>query len=269
MNNNLFLRELRSNSVTLMIWTLVITALTVLTMSFYGVFLENNQKILAMFSILPEGTLQFKGITDVNNLFSVLGFYSANNVIYMLVLGSIYSIVLASGILLREEYGKTAEFLLAWPLTRGEIFLSKAAVVLLNVLVINIVTALAGYITLEIVKREPFSVNAFLVMSVYTLMLNLFFAALGLFMSTLVKRARPITTLSIGLVLILYFIFTISNITDSLSKFGYVSPYKFARLDILDPHYRIEFISVLYFAGLSILLTFLSFRLYKRKDIYL
>lgn len=269
MNSNLFFRELRSNALTLLIWTVVITALTALTMSFYGVFLENNQKILAMISILPEGTLQFKGISDVDDLFSVLGFYSANNVIYMLVLGSIYSIVLSSTILLREEYNKTAEFLLAWPLTRGEIFFSKAAVVFLNVLVINVVTAIAGYITLEIVKREPFSTNAFLVMSLYTLMLNLFFATLGLFMSTLVKRAKPITTLSIGLVLILYFIFTISNITESLSAIGYVSPYKFVNLDTLNPNYGIEFISVLYFAGLTLLLTMTSFRFYRRKDIYL
>ena len=179
MNSNLFMRELRSNAVSLFIWTSVITALTALTMSFYGVFLENNQKILAMISIIPEGTLQFKGISDVDDLFSVLGFYSANNVIYMLVLGSIYSIVLSSGILLKEEYNKTAEFLLAWPLTRGEVFYSKAAVVFLNVAVINIVTAIAGYITLETVKREPFSTDAFIVMSVYTLLLNLFFRIAG------------------------------------------------------------------------------------------
>lgn len=268
-NRNLFKRELRSNAVSLLIWTSVITALTALTMSFYGVFLENNQKILAMISILPEGTLQFKGISDVDDLFSVLGFYSANNVIYMLVLGSIYSIVIASGILLREEYNKTAEFLLAWPLGRGEIFFSKAAVVFLNVLVINIVTAVAGYITLETVKREPYSTDAFIVMSAYTLLLNLFFASLGLFMSTLVKRARPITTLSIGLVLILYFIFTISNITEGLSIIGYATPYKFVGMDTLAPDYRLEFISVLYFGGLSLLLTFTAFRLYRRKEIYL
>ncbi len=269
MNSNLFLRELRSNAISLLIWTAVITVLTALTMSFYGVFLENNQKILAMISILPEGTLQFKGISDVDSLFSVLGFYSANNVIYMLVLGSIYSIVLSSGILLREEYGKTAEFLLAWPLTRGEVFFSKAAVVFLNVLVINIITAVVGYVTVEAVKVEPFSTEAFLVMSLYTLMLNLFFASLGLLMSTLVKRARPITTLSIGLVLILYFIYTISNITESLSQSGYVSPYKFVRLNILDPGYRIELISVLYFIGFSLIFILVSYRLYRKKDIYL
>jgi ABC-2 type transport system permease protein len=269
MNSNLFLRELRSNALSLLIWTAVITFLTALTMSFYGVFLENNQKILAMISILPEGTLQFKGISDVNDLFSVLGFYSANNVIYMLLLGSIYSIVLSSGILLREEYGKTAEFLLAWPLTRGEIFCSKAAVVFLNVLAINLVTAIAGFVTLEIVKREPFSRDAFLVMSAYTFMLNLFFASLGLFISTLIKRARPITTLSIAIVLILYFIYTISNITEGLSGLGYVSPYKFVDLDTINPGYRIEIISVLYFIGLSLLMAIASFRIYSRKDIYL
>jgi|AMWB02.1.fsa_nt_gi ABC-2 type transport system permease protein len=269
MNRNLFLRELRSNAVSLLIWTSVITALTALTMSFYGVFPENNEKILAMISIIPEGTLQFKGISDVDDLFSVLGFYSANNVIYMLVLGSIYSIVLASGILLREEYNKTAEFLLAWPLSRSDIFFSKAAVVFLNVLAINIVTAVVGYITLEIVKREPYSTDAFIIMSVYTMLLNLFFASLGLLMSTLVKRARPITTLSIGLVLILYFIFTISNITEGLSFTGYVTPFKFVGMDTLGPDYRLEFISVLYFCGLSLLLTFSAFRLYRRKEIYL
>jgi hypothetical protein len=61
MNRNLFLRELRSNALSLLIWTSVITALTALTMSFYGVFLENNQKILAMISILTGGDPAVQG----------------------------------------------------------------------------------------------------------------------------------------------------------------------------------------------------------------
>lgn len=122
MNRSLFLRELRINATALLLWTAIITFLTTATMSLYGIFLENNVKILAMISILPEGALQFKGVSNVNDLFSVLGFYSANNVIYMLVLGSIYSISLSSNILLKEEYGRTAEFLLSWPVTRKQVF---------------------------------------------------------------------------------------------------------------------------------------------------
>ena len=88
MNRNLFLREFRSNATGLLIWTAIIAFLTTATMSLYSIFLENNTKIRAMISILPEGALQFKGVSNVNDLFSVLGFYSANNVIYMLVTSS-------------------------------------------------------------------------------------------------------------------------------------------------------------------------------------
>jgi ABC-2 type transport system permease protein len=269
MNRNLFIRELKSNAFSLLIWMMVITLLVSVTMSVYGTFLDNNSKILGMMSLLPKGALQFKGISNIDDLFSVLGFYSANNVIYMLVLGSIYAIVLSSNILLKEEYNKTAEYLLTWPLTRSEVFFSKLAVVCLNVFLLNLITAMAGLISMMIVKREPFSVNAFLILSLYTLLLNLFFASVGLFMSTLVKRSKPITALSIGLVLILYFIYTLSKITDSISKIGYISPFKYVNLDTINPEYRVELWNTLYFIGLSLLLAGLSYRLYKRKDIYL
>lgn len=267
-NRNLFTREWKSNAAALLIWTLIITLLITLTMSVYRVFLENNTKILAMISILPKGALQFKGISSVDALFSVLGFYSANNVIYMLVLGSIYSIVLSSGILLREEYNKTAEFLLSWPLDRGEVFISKATVVFLNVFLLNLITSLAGLISMTIVKKEAFSIDAFLILTLYTFLLNLFFATVGLLMSSMVKKPRPITTLSIGLVLILYFIFTFSKITESVSKIGYLTPFRYVNLDTLNPSYRLEPWNLLYFISLSLLMTAIAYRLYRRKDIY-
>ena len=269
MNKNLFTRELKSNAFSLLMWTLVITVLITLTMSVYGTFLENNSKILAMMTILPKGALQFKGISDIDDLFSVLGFYSANNVIYMLVLGSIYAIVLSSNILLKEEYNKNAEYLLTWPLTRSEVFTSKTAVVFLNVVFLNLVTAAAGFISMTIVKTEPYSLSAFLILSFYTLLLNLFFGAVGLFMSTLVKRSRPITILSIGLVLILYFLYTLSKITESLSGLGYISPFKYVNVDTVNAEYGLEFRNLLYFIGLTLVLTILSYRIYKRKDIFL
>ena len=173
MNKNLFLKEIRRNSVSLMIWMIVITLLIVVTMSFYRTFLENQSKIVGMLSLIPKGALQFKGISNFNDLMSVLGFYAANNVIYMMVLGSIFSIVLSSNILLKEEYDKTAEYLLTRPVTRSEIFISKLAVLSINVFILNLVTALAGFICMELVMKTPFSIGAFLILSIYTLLLNI------------------------------------------------------------------------------------------------
>lgn len=252
----------------LIIWMIVISLLITLTMSVYHTFLDNQSKILGMMSLIPKGALQFKGISNFNDLLSVLGFYAANNIIYMMLLGSIFAIVLSSNILLKEEYNKTAEYLLTRPLTRSEIFFSKLAVVLLYIFLLNLVTVLVGFICMEIVKNGPFRINAFLILSLYTLLLNFLFGAIGLFFSTLVKRPKPVTTFSIGLVLILYFIYTLSKITESAAKIGFVSPFKFVNVDVINPAYKLEFWNVLYFAGISLLLIGISHRLYNRKDIY-
>ena len=268
MNKNLFLRELKRNAFSLIIWTVIITFLISVTMAVYPVFVQNQSKIIGMMSLVPSELLQFKGISNFNDLLSVLGFYEVNNIIYMMVLGSIYSIVLSSGILLKEEYNKTAEYLLTRPLTRDEIFVSKLAVLTLNVFLLNLVTALTGLICLELFKNGPVSLRAFLILSLYTLLLNILFGAIGLFMSTLVKRAKPITTLSIGLVLVFYFIFTLSKITEGIAKIGYLSPFRYVNTNATNPAYGIDFLHLAYFIGISLILTGLSYRIYKRKDIY-
>ncbi len=267
-NRNLFLKEMKRNSTGLVIWMVVITALISVTMMMYPTFMENQSKIIGMMNIVPKGALQFKGISNFTDLLSVMGFYAANNVIYMMLLGSIFAIVLGSNILLKEEYGKTAEYLLTRPLTRSEIFFSKLGLVFLYIFLLNLVTSLAGLTWIELIKKGTFSIKAFLILSLYTFLLNILFGVIGLFVSTLVKRAKPITTFSIGLVLIFYFIFTLSKITESAAKIGYLSPFKFVNTDALNPTYGLDFWHLFYFIGISLVLALISFRLYTKKDIY-
>jgi ABC-2 type transport system permease protein len=94
------------------------------------------------------------------------------------------------------------------------------------------------------------------------------FAAAGLFLSTVVKRPKPITTFCIGLVIILYFIFTLSKITGSVAKIGYLTPFKYVDTNVLDPAYKLNPVNLIYFIGISLLLLVVSYRLYLRKDIY-
>lgn len=267
-NRNLFLKEMKRNATSLIIWMVVITALISVTMLVYPTFLENQSKIMGMMNIVPKGALQFKGISNFADLLSVMGFYAANNVIYMMLLGSIFAIVLGSNILLKEEFGKTAEYLLTRPLTRSEIFFSKLGVVFLYIFILNLVTSVAGLTWVELIQKGAFSIKAFFILSLYTLLLNILFGVIGLFMSTLVKRPKPITTFSIGLVLIFYFIFTLSKITESAAKIGYMSPFKFVNTDALNPAYSLDFWHLLYFIGISLFLAVVSYRLYTRKDIY-
>jgi len=269
MNKNLFLNEIRRNLTSLILWTSIISVLIAVTMSAYPTFYQNQSKVMGMMSLVPKGALQFKGISNFKDLLSVLGFYGVNNIIYMMVLGSVFAIVLSSNILLKEEYNKTAEYLLTRPITRKEIFNSKISVVALYVFLLNLITALVGFISMELVSKEPLNIDAFAILSLYTFLLNLLFGAIGLFMSTLVKRAKPITTFSIGTVLIFYFIYTISKISVSFSSFGYLSPFKYVNTEVVKTNYSLEFGNVLFFVSLTLILTGISYRLYTRKDIYL
>jgi len=269
MNPGLFFKEMKKGLLSLLLWMAVVVLLISVTMSMYRTFVENQTKVLGMMNLIPKGALQFKGVSNFSDLFSVMGFYSVNNVIYMMVLGSIYAIVVSSNVLLKEEYGKTADYLLSWPVTRREVFTSKLAAVFLGIFLLNLVASAAGIISIEVVKTEPFSIKPFIVLSFYTFLLNILFGSAGIFLSVLIRKPRPITTFCIGLVLIFYFLFTLSKITEKASVIGYLSPFKYVNTDAMKPGYTIELWRVVFFMGLSLLFIVSGYRVYRRKDIYL
>ena len=267
MNRLLFKMELRRNLRALILWTAVIGVLIFFTMSLFSSVLEYQKQIAGMVNILPAMAMKMRGFSNINDIFSVLGFYSANNLVYMMLIGSIYSITLSSNILLKEEYGKTAEYLMSRPLSRWEIFSTKLSLAFGNVIILNLVATLIGFISIMIFKKGAFHFQPFLVISFYTLLLNLLFGSFGLFISMMMKRAKPITSLCVGLVMVLYFVYTISRMAGVDGTFGYLSPFKWVNIDVLSPSYGIEFIRLLAFLGGSALLISGSWIVYRRKDI--
>jgi ABC-2 type transport system permease protein len=267
MNRILFYMEMRRNIRGLMLWSAVIGLLIFFTMSFFRTVLQYQQQIAGMVQMVPAVAMKMRGFSNINDIFSVIGFYTANNLIYMMLLGSIYSIVLTSNILLKEEYGKTAEYLMSRPINRNEIFTTKLVLSFLNIFILNLLATFIGFISILIYKKGGFNLEPFLVISFYTLLLNLLFGAIGLFISVTMKRAKPITSLCVGLVLVLYFLYTISRMSGVDGNFGYISPFKWVNIDVLSPSYGIEFLRLAAFLGTTVLLIMASGLIYRRKDI--
>ena len=267
MNRILFYMEMRRNIRSLALWSVVIGVLIFFTMSFFRTVLQYQQQIAGMVQLVPAVAMKMRGFSNINDIFSVMGFYTANNLIYMMLLGSVYSIVLTSNILLKEEYGKTAEYLMSRPVNRREIFNTKLALAFLNIFILNILATFIGFISILVYKKGIFNLEPFLVISFYTLLLNLLFGALGLIISVMMKRAKPITSFCVGLVLVLYFLYTISRMSGVDGNFGYLSPFKWVNIDVLSPSYGIEFIRLAAFLGMSVLLILGSDLIYRRKDI--
>jgi len=259
--------EMRRNARGLLIWSAVISVLIFLTMSFFRSVLQYQEQIAGMVQMVPAVAMKMRGFSNINDIFTVTGFYTANNLVYMMLMGSIFSIVLSSNILLKEEYGKTAEYLMSRPLTRGEIFTTKACLAFLNIFILNFLASLTGLIAILIYKKGAFSIHPFLVISLYTLLLNLLFGALGLLISVMMKRAKPVTAFGVALVMVLYFVYTISRMTGIDGTFGYLSPFKWVNVNVLSPGYGLEPGRLFSFLGITGLLILASGFIYRRKDI--
>lgn len=267
MNRILFHMEFRMNIRSLVIWSLVIGALIFFTLSFFRTVLLYQQQIAGMVQMVPAVAMKMRGFSNINDMFSVMGFYSANNIVYMMLLGSIFAIVLSSNIILKEEYGKTAEFLMSRPITRKEIFYTKLTMAFLNVFILNFLAALVSLVSIEIFKSGTFKISPFLVLTLYTFLLNLLFASIGIFISVIMKRARPVTFFSVGLVLVFYFYYSISRMSGVDGNFGYLSPFKWVNIEVLSSSYGLEFWRIAgFFVSTAILILFSDF-IYRKKDI--
>ncbi|MBN1222159.1 MAG: ABC transporter permease subunit [Candidatus Aminicenantes bacterium] len=270
MSTNIYLKELKRYRNSVAAWTVAIGALIFLGMVFYPVLMEGNtlRQLTAFFeNPFMKNILSAFGVS-LNAMIDPLGYYVTRNAIFVLLLGSFFSILLAGKILSREEHEKTAEFLLAKPVTRSEVVGSKVAAFFTCLVGLNAVIVIIGFISLEIYKgNHDYRAARYLVHCGYCFLLMMSLGAAGLFLSVLIKRGRPITNISIGIVTGAYIIDVLSRVTESADKIGYLSPFKFVDSNVLLPHYGLVWWRVLYFLGISFMLIALTFVIYKRKDI--
>jgi len=269
-NTNLYFKELKRYRNFFLAWSISIGVLIVMELAFYHIFMnEDMAKMMATFFENPfmKNMMTVFG-TNLDVLTNALGYYATRSAIYIMLLVTFFSIMLAGKILAREEHEKTAEFLLAKPVTRLEVVWSKLAAFLTYLFLLSVIILVSGSIGLEIFKGESvYRLSAFFIHSFYFFLLMLTFGAIGLFLSLLIKRGRPITNISIGIVFGGYLIDILSKVTASVDKFGYLSPFKFMDSGVLRPDYGLEWWRVLYFLGLSIVLIALTFVIYRNKDI--
>ncbi len=269
-NANLYKRELKRYRNSLIGWSIAITVFILMGMAFYPLLVQEDMlKQITAFLENPFMKNMMRAFgASIDIWTNVLGFYSTRNGMFIMLIGSFYSILLAGKILAREEQEKTAEFLLAKPVTRLEVVRSKLAVYLTYLILLNVVILIIGFLSLELFKGDSrYSLKAFFIHWLYTVLLMLVFGAIGLFLSLLIKRGRPITNLSIGIIVGAYFIDILSKMTPSADKFGYISPFKFVDSGVLQPDYALIGWRVMYFLGVSLLFIALTFILYRKKDI--
>lgn len=156
MNITIYKMEMRRNFRSFLIWTVSICSILFFGMLFYPVI--NAGGLLTQIEPLFENPMM-KGLlatfgADVSSLGSLTGFYVTYNSMYNVLLGSIFTSVLAGKLFAAEESDKTAEFLYTKPIRRGTIFVSKTAVLLTYVTLLCLTYFLTSTLAMEAVKTD-------------------------------------------------------------------------------------------------------------------
>jgi len=265
-NGALFFKELKTYRVSFLVWGASIVGLLVITMAAMPTMLANASTIKGFLKAYPEGFMKAFSF-DPASFSDPLGFYVVYSMIYVALLGSCFSMTVGAGIIAREESLGSADFLLAKPVTRVEVALTKMAAWLLLVLVLNVVSFFAGWISLSAFSPLPWRLPPLIIMSLYCLLLSIAMGAVGLLFSLLVRRARSLTGAGIGIVLGFYLVDAVAKITERNDAWGWISPFKWMDLKVTEPGYGVTGWRVALFAALALGCAAASLVIYRRKDI--
>ena len=139
----ILIRELARNRNAFLIWTLVMVISSVFLMTFFPTVSAQSEQLDNLMSQYPEDLVKTFNF-DRLSMSDPMGFYGTETYIFITLFGSIYSMLLFISLLSREESEKTAEFLLAKPVTRNFIISFKSLAALIYITMFNTIFGAAN-----------------------------------------------------------------------------------------------------------------------------
>lgn len=264
---NILRHDLARNRRTFLVWTASMAILSVGLLSMYSSVAGSATGIEQYAEAFPETLKRAFGL-DRLRLSDILGYFGTEVHIMIILFGSMFAILLSSGLLSREENEKTVEFLLARPVTRYRVVTGKLGTYVTYVLLFSAVVWVASYAAILIVHKGDFDRRGFWNLALMTTLVLLTFANLGFLGSVFVTRNRTVYSGALGFVLVMYALQVAADVSERLGFLKYVTPMKWASAaDILTagiPGVYLVIMLVVNAAALAV-----TYYAYARKDILL
>jgi len=221
---NIFLREVRSNFKSLIIWSVIIILLVIIAMAKFSAYADNPE-MLAILDAMPQALLDALNMRTFN-LTTLSGFFGVMFAYYSLM-GAIAAALWGSGAISNEERNKTIEFALSLPVTRTRMVTAKALAALVNCIAFVLITW-----GVSIAAAKTYTPDAefyrFLALEMGAMFLiELVFMAIGLLVACAMKRPARTGVIVIAIILITYYLAIISGLDDRLDFLKYFTPFKY------------------------------------------
>lgn len=246
----MFKRELKINLKSFIIWTSILILLFLVVFLVYPsiVSSDNINQIDEMMKLFPEEVLKAFNM-DISSMDSAYGWLKSEGFIMILLVTGIYSSILGSNILLKEESDKTIEYLNSLPLRRKDIIRDKVVVGIIYIVLMVLVIGLFNYIALYL--SGDFDKKQYLLLSITPILTSLPLFSINLYISTYFHKVKNMFGISLGISIGSYFIQILSDISEKVEFLKYLSIYTLADIRNIIIDIRINSLMII----LSILIT--------------
>lgn len=227
---NVFLRELVAFRRSTITWIISLSVMVlVFLIGMYPAFTADVDASMQLISQLPEALRRAFSI-QLSTFFTIYGFF-AYILNFVLVAGAVQAMNLGTGVVAKENAGKTADFLLSKPVTRQGVMSAKLAAALVWVTSTSVVFGVAALIAASIATDGEVDAGNFLLMASTFFLVQIFFVALGALLAVIIPKVKSVISVTLPTVFALYIVGTLGDVLGN-EEVRYLSPFKF-----FDPMY--------------------------------
>jgi ABC-2 type transport system permease protein len=262
---NIFLREMKANRKSLIIWCIGVIFMVASGMNKYDSLYSSGQSMNDLIADMPKSFQAIMG-TGTFDLSKVSGYYGVL-FLYLLVMATIHAAMLGANMIAKEERDKTTEFLFVKPASRNKILTSKLLAAFVNILIFNLVTFLSSILIVQKYSKGEEVSDDIAILMVGMLILQLLFMVIGTAIASLKKNPKTAASLATGILLITFILSIAIDLNEDIEFLKYFTPFKYYEAKNLmygggfDPVFVV--LSVVLIVGLSIV-TYVCF---KKRDL--
>ncbi len=263
---NIFVRELKANLKSLIIWSIIIALLIVIACSKFTAY-AGNPEMLKILDAFPPAVLDAFSMRGFD-LTTVTGFYGIMFV-YFALMGAIAAAMWGSDMISKEERDKTVEFSLVLPVSRTRVVTAKALAALVDCLLLVLVSW--GVSLLAVKQFNPNQAfYSYLTLQMQAMfIIEVVFLAVGLLLGCGMKQYKLSASTAVGIILVTYFLSVITGLQKSLDWLRWFTPFKwFDSLALLNAgHMDLSYLLV----SLAVIVVCVAsaYLAYTRRDLYI
>ena len=262
----MFKRELKINLKSFIIWTSILIGLFLVVFLIYPSIINsaNMEMIDEMMKIFPEEMLKAFNM-DLSTIDSAFGWLKTEGFVFVLLITGIYSGILGSNILLKEESDKTIEYLNSVPVTRKNIVLNKILCGIFYIILMILIIGIFNFIGLSL--SGEFDRKSYILLSITPLFSSIVIFAICLFLSTFTHKTKKTLGISLGIVFVSYFLNVISEIGESTEFLKYISIFTLADIRNVILNVSINPILVVLAMCITVIFMILTMIRYEKKEL--